>query len=155
MVDANVIVNGVLWPRWPYEVLQHTVRGDYQLVLSPHIIKEARIAIAKIVPTQFDAIDKLLDTVDYEEAPNPTEEEILAAADLVRDPKDVHVALAAINAEVDFLLTRDRDFTDRDETTRELHQRLNILLPGTFLRQYMGWTSEALEAIRHRTWGDF
>lgn len=34
-----------------------------------------------------------------------------------------------------------------------LRSRL-VLLAGTFLREVMGWTSEELEAIRHRTWDE-
>lgn len=84
----------------------------------------------------------------------PTEEEITAHPGLVRDAKDIHVALSAINAQVDFLVTQDRDFTDPGETTKEVQKRLTIRLPGTFLREQMGWTSEELEAIRGRTWKD-
>ena len=51
-------------------------------------------------------------------------------------------------------MTQDKDFTDQDDSTAELHRRLNIMLPGTFLREYMGWTSEALEVVRTRTWQD-
>jgi predicted nucleic acid-binding protein len=69
----------------------------------------------------------------------------------VRDPKDIHVALAAISAKVDFLVSSDKDFTDPDQPIR---QKINILLPGAFLRVHMGWTSERLEAIRTRTWKD-
>jgi predicted nucleic acid-binding protein len=68
-----------------------------------------------------------------------------------RDPKDVHVALAAINAKVDLLVSLDKDLTAPDEP---VHQFVKIILPTVFLRQYMSWTSEALEVIRHRTWKD-
>jgi predicted nucleic acid-binding protein len=34
MVDANILIAGSVWPRWPYEVLQHALRGDFGLVLS-------------------------------------------------------------------------------------------------------------------------
>lgn len=33
-VDTNVLIAGFGWPRWPYEVIQHAIVGDYQLVLS-------------------------------------------------------------------------------------------------------------------------
>lgn len=38
MVDANVLVSALGWPRFPDEVIQHAVKDDYQLVLSPRII---------------------------------------------------------------------------------------------------------------------
>jgi len=38
MVDANILVSGSVWPRWPYEVLQHALRGDFQLVLNQYVM---------------------------------------------------------------------------------------------------------------------
>lgn len=44
--------------------------------------------------------------------------------------------------------------TARDATTAVLRQKLTVLLSGTFLREVMGWSSERLESIRHRSWKD-
>lgn len=154
MLDANVLVSGAIWPRFPFEVVRHAVAGDYQLVLSERIVEEARDAIAEIAPARLEHFEVLLRVSHYESVPTPGGQQIEANADLVRDPKDVHVALAAIGAQVDYLVTRDKDFTDEDESTALVRQRLNIILPGTFLREVMGWTSEELEAIRGRNWAD-
>jgi putative PIN family toxin of toxin-antitoxin system len=154
MVDTNILVAGSGWPRFPYEVLQRAASGDYQLVLSAEIIQEARTSLSDIAPSRLTQLEDILTASQYEEVPTPTNEEIAAHARLVRDLKDVHVALAAINSRVDYLVSQDKDLTAQDETTEELRQRLNVLLPGAFLRQHMGWTSEALEAIRRRTWND-
>lgn len=154
MVDANVLVAGTIWPRYPYEVLQSAARHHYQLVLSPKIIDEARKAILKIAPIEGHRLEKILLDAEYQEIDAPTDDAILANLQLVRDPNDVHVVLAAIEAGIDILVTQDKDFTELSETTAFLRQHFDILLPGTFLREYMGWTSEALEAIRTRTWRD-
>ena len=42
MVDATVLLAGSGWPRWPYEVLLARLRGEYQLVLSPYAVQQAR-----------------------------------------------------------------------------------------------------------------
>lgn len=154
MIDANILVAGSLFPRFPYEVLRHAVIGDYQQILTEKIIQEATEAIAKINVTRLPSFEKLLTTLNYDFVATPKDEEIIQNQDLIRDPKDVHVALAPIQASVDFLITQDKDFTARDATTEKLHQQLKILLPGTFLREYLGWSSEALEKIRHRKWQD-
>ena len=73
---------------------------------------------------------------------------------LVRDKIDIPIALAAINAKVDYLVSEDKDLTARDATTANLRQKLTVLLSGTFLREVVGWSSEQLESIRHRTWRD-
>lgn len=81
----------------------------------------------------------------------PSEKELAEHPDLVRDRNDIPVALGSINANVDYLLSSDKDFT---EPTEPVHQYLRILLPGAFLRLHMGWTSEQLEAIHRRNWKD-
>lgn len=151
MVDANVLVAGTGWPRFPYEVLQHAAAGDFQLVLSPFVIEEARTHLGKIEAALVERFDAFLEASAYEEIPTPAPEELAAEPDLVRDIEDIPVGLAAINARVDILVSLDKDLTDPSEP---IHKRLKILLPGTFLREYMGWTSERLEEIRNRTWSD-
>ena len=151
MVDANVLFAGIVWPRFPYEVLRHAVMGDYQLLLSATIIEEARTAIMRVAPETASRFSDVLAATQYQAVPAPTKAEITANSQLVRDSKDIHVALAAINTAADYLISQDKDLT---EPTEPIHQRLKVLLPGTFLRHYMGWSSEALEAIRTRNWED-
>lgn len=151
MVDANVLISGIGWPRFAYEVLQHGLAGDFQLVLSEYVVDEARTHIARLLPDFVADFETFLQKSDYEAVELPTQAELEAQANLVRDPKDVAVALSAIRGQVDHLISGDRDLTDAGEP---IHQHISVLLPGTFLRHMMGWTSEALEAIRTRTWDD-
>lgn len=64
------------------------------------------------------------------------------------------MALAAIRAGVDYLVSEDKDLTEVDETTVELRRYIYPLISGTFLRQVMGWSHEELEAVRGRTWDE-
>ena len=75
---------------------------------------------------------------------------VAANQQLARDPKDVPIATAAITTKADCLINSNKDLTESEE----LMQHIPVLLPAVFLREYMGWTSEELEAIRHRTWND-
>ena len=151
MVDANVLIAGVGWPRFPYEVLRHIVAGDVQLVLSAFIVEEARTHITRLFPDLLDLFDEFLEASSYQEVASPSQEAVALQQGLVRDSADIPVALSAIEAQIDYLITQDKDFTDPNE---RLHQQLNVILPGTFLREHMGWTSEQLETIRNRTWKD-
>ena len=151
MVDANVLVAGVGWPRFPYQVLQHAILGDYQLVLCPFIIDEARRHILRLFPQMIENFETVLSTSNYEEVATPAKEEVEKHKQLVRDQNDVPIALSAITAQVDYLITQDKDFTDPDEP---IHEYLSIILPGTFLRKHMKWTSEQLEEISRRSWDD-
>lgn len=153
-VDANILVSGNVWPRWPYEVLQHALKGDYQLVLNSYVIEEARRTLLARFPKEIGQFDAFLTACNFEVAAIPTLEAVNAHANLVRDITDVPVALAAIEAGVDCLVSEDKDLTVRDETTVELRKRLPVYLSGAFLREMMGWSTEQLEAVRGRKWTD-
>jgi hypothetical protein len=60
MVDANLLVAGTGWPRFPYEVLQHAARGDYQLVVCTYVLEETRHHIRRIVPERLEQFETVL-----------------------------------------------------------------------------------------------
>lgn len=155
-IDANVLIAGIGWPRWQHEILLHAVRGHFVLILSPIVIREARRRITTTFPDLLERFETFLLGIDYELAPLPTKEEIAANKGLVRQAKDIPIALSISAAQVDYFITYDRDFTDQDKTTERVRKAIpGIVLPPVFLRDVMGWTSEELEAIRHRTWSDW
>lgn len=154
-IDANILIAGCVWPRWPYEVLQHALRDEYKLVLNAYVIEQARRTLANRFPHGMSRFDAFLLACNYEEAGIPSAEAVTAHAYLVRDITDVPVALAAIEAGVDCLVSEDKDLTVRDVSTAELRRRLPVYLSGTFIREMMGWSSEHLEAVRGRRWQDF
>lgn len=152
MADATVLIAGSAFPRWPFEVLQHALMGDFRLVLCPLVIAQARRHLQKDFPAFVERFENLLANVGYEAVPDPSPEEVRQSLKLVRDVDDVPVALAAIHAQVDYLVSEDKDFTTQDDSTAELRRRLKPILSGAFLRQVMGWSSEELEAVRKRQW---
>jgi predicted nucleic acid-binding protein len=154
MVDTTVLLAGTVWPRWPYEVLQHALRGDFYLMLSRTVIQEAVRKFAEKFPAYTQDFEDFLEKCGYAEIPEPSSQAVLAHRDLMRDITDIPIAVAAINAGVDFFISEDKDFTARDQTTARLHQELTVMLSGTFLHYVMGWTGEELEAVRNRTWMD-
>lgn len=152
MVDTTVLVAGTVWPRWPYEVLQHALRGDFRLLLSTTTLEESRRTIGKKFPAYNNDFETFLKTSSYQEVPDPSVQEVRANLDLMGDKTDIPIALAGILSQVDWFVSEDKDFTKRTVANSNLHARLNIILSGTFLREVMGWTSEELERIRKRTW---
>src|SRR5438552_4000815 len=93
-IDANVLIAGIAFPRWPYEVMQHALKGDFTLVLSPIVIREAKHHIRIDFPTFEQEFEQFLEAVEYEEAPVPTRKEIAQNPHLVRQEKDIPVALS-------------------------------------------------------------
>jgi putative PIN family toxin of toxin-antitoxin system len=145
MLDANVLVAGTIWPRFPGQVLNHAVLGDFRLVLTEYVLEEARRHITRLRPDKLANFEGVLERVNFEIVEEPGQAEIDENSHLVRDLNDVPIVLAAINAKVDFFVSQDKDITD---PTQPVHEKLKIILPGTFLREHMGWTSEELEQVR-------
>jgi len=154
MVDANILISGTAWPRWPYEVLQHALRGDFQLVLSQYVIDQAQRHFRGRFADHAPSFTAFLQSCGYELVADPTKEEVRQNQDLVRDVTDVPIALAAINAQVDYLVSEDKDLTEQDEATAVLRQSLTVYLSGTFLREVMAWSTEDLAQVRRRSWHD-
>lgn len=135
MLDANVLFAAIGWPRFPYEVVQHAIKGDFKLVLSPRIIYEARGAVAFALPKRIKIFEATLEATNFDQVVDPTADDIFDNAGLVRDIKDVHVALAAMSAGVDYLISQDRDLTEIYESNQPLHDKVKVILPAALLRQ--------------------
>lgn len=149
MLDVNVVIAGTIWPRWQYEILRHALKGDFQLVLAPLILESARRRITEIDPRQLPRFERFVEDCDYELVDNPTREQEQQNRDLVRSQADVPIALAAINAEVDYFVTYDTDFTDEGETTEKVQQAIPgiVICPRCFYG--MCWAGRA------RNWKQF
>jgi putative PIN family toxin of toxin-antitoxin system len=153
-LDANVWIRGVTFPRFPYEVLRHAARGEITAIASPLVLDSVRFYLQQRFPQYQAALEALLDLLNLEAVPDPTPEQVAAHAGLVRDVKDIPVALAAIQAGAEYLVSTDRDLTDVDDTTAELRRHLRPMAVGAFLHEIMGWSHEDLAAIAHRRWSD-
>lgn len=57
---------------------------------------------------------------------------------LLRDVTDVPIALSAVLAKADYLVSEDKDLTVLDESTAELRSQVKVMLDATFLREVMG-----------------
>ena len=152
MVDATVLIAGTVWPRWSYEVLNHALRGDFNLVLSPLVIEQARTNLRSKFPNYSGRFEFWLVVCPYGLVDDPGHNEVVANASLVRHIEDVPVALSAMTADVDCFVSDDKDFTEQSASTQELHRRLTIMRPVIFLREMMGWSSAELEKVRQRNW---
>jgi putative PIN family toxin of toxin-antitoxin system len=156
-IDANVLIRGVTFPRFPYEVLRLAARHEIVLVLSPSVLDDVRYYVGELFPNHVDKLEAFLATALVEIVGEPAPEEVKANHDLVRDIDDVPVVLAAAKAKVDFLVSTDADLTDVDASTEKLRQMLapgKVMKVGSFLDEVMGWTHETLEAVSRRRWED-
>jgi predicted nucleic acid-binding protein len=156
-VDANVLIRGITFPRYPCEVLRLAAQHTITLVVSPSVLADARHYLAALFPEHLPKFDALLTVARVEIVDDPTREEVLVHRNLVRDIEDVPVVLAAATARVDFLVSTDNDLTALDASTEALRRLLEpcrVLRVGTFLNQVIGWSHEALASIDRRRWDE-
>jgi predicted nucleic acid-binding protein len=151
-IDANILIAGVRLPRWPYEVMRAAIRGSFELVLPEQVIIEARRHLNH--PARLAALEAFLAGSGYEELPMPPSRLVHRNHDLVRSEKDVPIALALLEGGADIFVTNDRDFTDPDATAERFRLQVHVMLAAVFLRDVLGWSPQALETIRNRTWED-
>jgi len=151
-LDANVLIAGIRLPRWPHEVLRAGLAGAFQLVLQEQVVVEARRHLTH--PAQEAALQAFLEDSGYEQLTMPTRERVQQNLDLVRSAKDVPIALALLDGNIELFVTNDRDFSEPTATAPRFREQVRILLPAVFLRDVLGWSSEGLETIRNRTWQD-
>lgn len=151
MVDTTALIGGTVWPRFPYEVLQHALQGDFTLVLSPYAIAQARRVLNSRFPAYLQDFEDFLLLIPYEEAEDPKPGDVSVNLNLMRDQTDIPLALAALNAGVDYLVSDDKDFTAHNQP---VHEKIHILQSGTFLNEVMGHSHEELNRIKRRTWAD-
>jgi len=126
--------------------------GYFDLVLPSQVIVEASRHLPS--PGQTETLRFFLEESRYEELRMPSEADLQGQLDLVRSRKDVPIALALLDGRADIFVSNDRDFTDPGATTVRFQSRVRVMLPAVFLRDVVGWSSEALERIRTRSWKD-
>ena len=105
LVDTNVLLSA-LWFRKSRvaQALLHVV-NNHELVLCDQNIAELREAVRRKTPQSLADVEVFLAELSYELIPA-----VENADKLIRDPKDQPILNAAIIADVDVILTGDKDF---------------------------------------------
>lgn len=116
--DANVLIRGVTFPRYPYEILRLAARHKIVLVLSHLVLDDARRYLTELFPEHLPKLDGFLATALVEVVPDPEPDQVAAYRDLVRDVKDVPVVLAAAQAPGGFSSLHRRRFDRREREHR-------------------------------------
>ena len=108
MIDTNVILSAIYNPKSkPADVLRY-VCEEHELVLCDYIIAECHDVITRKFPQNIAAFNNLLETLGYELVAAPREGLVMV------DPKDSPILNAAINANVDFIISGDKHFLALD-----------------------------------------
>jgi len=109
LVDTNVLISALLFPNSkPAQALLY-VADNHEMVLCDRNISELREVLARKQPNLLPDAEVLLAEMSYELIPA-----VDFAEKLIRDAKDQPILNAAILADVDEILTGDKDFLSMD-----------------------------------------
>ena len=116
VVDTNVVVSAILRDRVPEKVLLFIIaRPDFEWVASPEILAEYREVLRR---PKFALPDLVLAQWDERFREAITEWLVEISVSFPRDVTDAKFLACALAADVDFLITGDRDFNEAQKLGR-------------------------------------
>lgn len=127
MLDTNILISMLVFKSMN-EVIEKITR-QHRIVLCSYVIDELHEVIERKFPTKQKALDDFLMKLPFEliYTPKTVDKHELFE---IRDVDDEKVLYSAVLADVDILLTGDKDFADIDIDKPE------ILTPSEFLSKY-------------------
>jgi putative PIN family toxin of toxin-antitoxin system len=152
MIVTNVLISGIIFPRFAFEILNLAFKQEIRLFLPETVLEEAKVKVRDKFPDLSPELEKLLSNCPFELIPDPEEGEVIKNKGLVRDESDIPIILSAIQAKVDFFITGDKDIIGDNEAVKKIEKYFLPLSCTTFLREIMCWSDEDLEKIRLRKW---
>lgn len=100
-----------------------------QPVTSLQVLTEARRNVAKKLPRAVSALERIVHEVDAKLPSEPTDEEVVHAAQFVPD-KDALILAAALKATVDYFVTLDRQHFKQPKVQKMVP--FQVVLPEEF-----------------------
>jgi len=130
MLDTNILISAYVFKS---DIMLEIIRrlgNKYSLVLSSFVIEELRRVVKEKFSTKVNELEKILLETPFELVCSP---QILPEHDLfsIRDKDDENVLYSAILADVDVLITGDKDLL-----VIEGIERPEILSHLEFLKKY-------------------
>ena len=105
LIDTNVLISALLFPKSTPARALFLAAQRHQLVLCDRNVAELREVLNRKAPQLLSDAEVLLAELSYELIPA-----VEHAEKLIRDAKDQPILNAAIVADVDIILTGDKDF---------------------------------------------
>ena len=132
MIDTNVFISIVVFKSRILAKMLNDICEEHTLVLSSYILEELSNVIKSKFQDKLIMMDDILFNLPFETEFTP---HILPKHMFfnIRDPKDEKILYSAITADVDILITGDKDFLELEIARPE------ILTPSEFMEQYGGF----------------
>ncbi len=127
MIDTNILLSALVFGSTKLRDMIENVAETHTLVLCSYVIDEFSSIITRKSLEYKPTLDKFLSKISFEMVYTPT---VLENTPYIRDEKDRPILASAILADVDILITGDKDFS-----VVEI-ERPEVLTPSDFLAKY-------------------
>jgi putative PIN family toxin of toxin-antitoxin system len=109
MIDTNVLISAILFPGSSPTITLQKVIEKHNLVLCSHIIDEVHIVFERKFLEKIKNLERFLSKLSYELVYTPLDIEMNKYPQ-IRDNGDLPILVSAILADVDIIITGDKDF---------------------------------------------
>ena len=130
MLDTNVLLSAIVFHSQTLWKMMEQITFSHQLVLSSYVIDECYEVVKRKKPALVSALDRFFEALPFEMIHTP---ETLPEHNwfTISDADDEKVLYSAISADVDVLITGDKDFSVIDIDKPE------IMTPTQFVEMYL------------------
>lgn len=104
LVDTNIIISALLFPRSTPATAVEVVLQEHRLVLTEWVLSELREVVGRKRPDLLPVLEVFLESIDFELA-RPGEPSVP-----ISDPDDQPIIDAAVASAVDVIVTGDKHF---------------------------------------------
>lgn len=141
-LDSSVLISGMASPSGASRAILTLADAELiTLVVSEQVLTESERDLREKLPWALAYYQRVISMAVLEIEPDPSLEEIETARRIIH-PKDAPILAAAMAAQVDYLVTLDREhFLDDPEVARQAGLRIG--LPGHFLAWFRAWVEGA------------
>jgi len=123
MVDTNILLSALVFKSERMAELLEKVGEEHTMVICTHIIDEFRKVVSEKAPKYNDAVDAFFSKLPFELVYTPQWQENMPS---LRDEKDKSILAAAIMADVDMIVTGDKDFLESNIERPEIVSHLEF-----------------------------
>jgi putative PIN family toxin of toxin-antitoxin system len=109
LVDTNILISAALFPEGKVARVLNHLFETHTVVVASFSIQECEQVFVRKFPAKFDCLHQFLADIDYELFDTPENLDPLAFPQ-IRDAADVPILASAILADVDILISGDKDF---------------------------------------------
>lgn len=107
MFDTNILISMIIFPGQMFLQMLDVITKQHKLVLSSYVLDELSDVVARKFPKRENALKNFLAAIPYEKFITPQNMDMDIFE--IRDAKDYPVLYSAILANVDVLITGDKD----------------------------------------------